>query len=59
MLQPQLGMDPWGVVDAAATLMNLVDLLSELLVDDRSSRGWLALPGLEARARHTQHAAQL
>jgi hypothetical protein len=36
-----------------------VDLLSELLVDDRSSRGWLALPGLEARARHTQHAAQL
>jgi hypothetical protein len=58
VVQPQLGMDPWGTIGGPAASMDRPDLLSELLVDDRSSRRWPALPGVEARARHTQHAAQ-
>jgi hypothetical protein len=59
MVQPQLGMDAWGTIGGSAADMDGLDLLSELLVEDRSSRRWPALPGIEARARHTQHAAQL
>jgi hypothetical protein len=39
--------------------MDGADLLDELLVGDRPRRRWPVLPGVEARARHTQHAAPL
>ena len=59
VVQPELGVDAWGAVGGPAAGMDGPDLLGELLVGDRSGRGWPALPGVEARVRHTQHAAQL
>jgi hypothetical protein len=59
VVQPQLSMDARRAVGGAAALMDLADPLSELPVGDHPSTRWPALPGIKARARHTQHAAQL
>jgi hypothetical protein len=58
VVQAELGVDPRSTVGSPAVLMDLADLLQQRLVGDGSSRRRPGLEGVEARARHTQHAAQ-
>jgi hypothetical protein len=58
MVQAELGVDPWGAVGGAAALMDGPDLGGHGLVGDGPGRRRPGLEGVEARARHTQHAAE-
>jgi hypothetical protein len=58
MVQAELGVDAGSAVGGPAALVDLADLLEQDLVGDGPSRRRPGPPGVEARARHTQHAAQ-
>jgi hypothetical protein len=58
VVQPELGVDPWGAVGAAAVLADGPDLGGQGLVGHGAGRGRPALPGRAPRPRHTQPSAQ-
>jgi hypothetical protein len=58
VVQAQLGVDAWDAVGGPAALMDGPDLGGQGLVGDGPRCRRPGLPGVEARARHTQHAAQ-
>jgi hypothetical protein len=58
MVQAQLSVDAWGAVGPAAARMDDPDLGGQLGILSGPSAWWPPHPGVIARARHTQHAAQ-
>jgi hypothetical protein len=58
MVQAQLSVDPGRAIGAPAALMDDPDLGGQLGILSGPSAWWPPHPGVLARARHTQHAAQ-
>ena len=52
LAEPQLGMDPWGAIGAAAHRPDVDDRVGEIGVVEVLVGDGLGLPGIEARGRH-------